>query len=91
MLLLQNRLDAALIAIGTQIVREATRIHARLHAISENTGSNFLKLIIFFVSIPVFQLSHFAFKATYSLQQVKLLLVGRKCAALGGKDLSLKF
>ena len=48
-------------------------------------------MVFLFLSIPCFHVSNFFFKLAYTLQQRKLVSIGRKCRSLGGEDYSLKF
>ena len=62
-----------------------------LHNVSERTPSKVLAFISLFFCGPVFQFSNFCFKIAYTIQQRELILIGRKCASLGGNDYSVEF
>ncbi len=58
---------------------------------SDGTLSHVRQLILLGFSVPCFKLSVFFFKIAYMIQQRELILLGRECARLGGKDFSLQF
>ncbi len=52
---------------------------------------NVAAFIARFFSLPCLKASYFFFKIAYAIQQRRLICLGRKCATLGGNDLSKKF
>ena len=88
---LQNCLEAFLVALGTKGMLRFGRAGTFFQSVSENAAPNLSQLVLLLLSFPCFKVSHFLFKFVYTLQQRRLRIVGRKCARLGGQDLSLKF
>lgn len=81
----------SIVTLCTYMMRWLDGLRLRLQLVGENTGSDLVKLIAFFLCSPCFKASHFFFKIAFILQQRKLVALGVKCAALGGKNLSLQF
>ena len=88
---LKNRSAFVLIAVCTNLMGWFGRAHVFFQNVGEAAVFDLVKSVSFFLCVPCFKCSHFFFKFAYLLQQRELVRVGRKCAALGGEDLSLKF
>ena len=80
-----------LVAACTNAMHWFSALSLWLHKVSEHSTRYFPKFVALSLSIPCFRLSHFFFKIAYTLQQRKLVRLGRKCVALGGHDYSLQF
>ena len=90
-LTLKDRYAFVLITVCTYLMRGFGVAHFFFQNIGENTRFNFFKSVAFLFCIPCFKGSFFFFKLAYLIQHRELVRVGRKCAALGGENLSLKF
>lgn len=60
-------------------------------SVSENTLSQFGKLILLLLSIPCFKFSNAFFQFTYTSRQRRLRLLGSQSAMLGGENYALEF
>lgn len=89
--MLQDRLDSALVTVCAYLMRGFGGVHADLKSISERAGSELEEFIILLFCFPAFEISNLFFKCAYFAQQRRLRRVGRKCALLGGQDLSVQF
>ncbi len=88
---LKDRFASFLIACSTYAMGRFAGAHVWLQNVSERSASEIGQLIPLLLCIPCFKLSHACFKIAYFLGHRRLASLGRKCALLGGNDLSLQF
>lgn len=89
--MLQDRLDAALVAGSANFMRWFGGVHFFFKAIGERAGPQLGQFVILFFCFPCFYFSNFFFKIAYTVQQRRLLRLGTQCAALGGENRALQF
>src|SRR5689334_19073321 len=82
---------AMLVACSAYFVRKFGTAHSFFYYISERTQPYVFKFILLLLCVPCFYISNLFFEITYSLQQRKLVRLGRECVRLGGHDESLQF
>src|SRR5687768_10822506 len=80
---LQDRFDTLRVAVWTKLMLRLAGLCVGLQHVKENTRVEALQFIVLPLSIPCFQLRHFAFKLAYLLNQRRLL-------RLSGQDFFLK-
>src|SRR4051794_29100962 len=88
---LEDRFFTIFVACWTYLMGRFGAACLWLQHVSEDARSDFGKLIPLLLSIPCFKASNLCFQAAYSIQQRKLVRLGRKCVRLGGHDESLQF
>lgn len=88
---LQDRFDTALKAVCTQGMRGFAVLHAFLWDVRKKPLPQILQFIALLLSIPCFKAHQLFFEIAYAAGHRKLVRLGRKCKALGGKDLSVQF
>src|SRR5215216_942541 len=71
--LLKYRFFFILIAVCTQPMRWSGFLWSRLERIRENTGSNFFKLVLRGLGLPIFQIYQLLFKSIVFIQQFVIL------------------
>jgi hypothetical protein len=82
---------AALKAICANPMNWFAATHRTLQDIGIRPGAHALKFIARLLCVPRLQLSYLLFKFALTLQELELLRLYRKCARLGGHDLSRQF
>jgi hypothetical protein len=84
-----------LIAVCTKQMRWFAGMGSYFRRVGQMTGrsvvGNVLEFVCLGLSVPCFKVSNFFFKLTYTIQQRKLVRLGRECAGLGGDDFSVQF
>lgn len=78
-------------AFCTQQMKWFGRVGVGLQSVGNYPVPNIHQSVALLLSVPFFKVSNLFFKFAYTLQQRKLVRLGRKCALLGGKDYSLQF
>ena len=87
----QDRLDAVLVTLCAYPMWWFGSLTLFLQGVSECPMPNLCKCVPLLLSFPCFYASNFFFQCAYRLGHRRLHRLGRKCAALGGQDFSLKF
>ena len=64
--ILQDRLDAILVAAGAKVMHGLGALHRWLYAISQRSRSQFVQLVTFLLMRPVFELHNLGFKVAFS-------------------------
>ena len=88
---LEDALERSCITVCTYLMGRFGRLRAHFQNVSESTVIAPVKFVFLLFTFPAFKLSNLFFEAAYTIQQRRLVRLGRECAALGGKDYSLKF
>ena len=88
---LKYRFVTVVVAFYAKPMRWFGAVHGWLGDIGKRSGSDAFEAVCLLAAVPFFQASNFCFKRAYTFQQFYLAEVGRKCAALGGKDYSVEF
>lgn len=82
---------AALVAICTYAMRRFGAAHAFLYRVSERPQTDILKIVPLLLCFHASRSAISFSRRAYAIQQRKLVRLGRKFAALGGKDYSIQF
>ena len=78
-------------AVCTYVMRRFTAAHGWFYRISHDVRGKSYEFIPLYLGVACIKLSHTFFKRAYFFNQLRLSRIGRKCALLGGKNLSLQF
>ena len=73
------------------MVRGFGAAHSFFYRISERPKTDIIKFVPLLLCVPCFYISNLFFEIAYSLQQRKLVRLGRECVRLGGHDEFLQF
>lgn len=88
---LQDRFDTVLKAVCAQGMKGFASLHAFFWGVSKKPLPQILQFVALLLSIPCFKAHQFFFEVAYAAGHRKLVRLGRKSKALGGKDLSVQF
>ena len=86
---LQNRFDALLVALGTNVMDRLAALHLRLQSVDETAGVGLVQLVSLLLCRPVFHTHQLFFKLVYTTNCRRISRMRRKQVLLYGRKHSI--